>query len=263
MISSILQKIKDYKLIEIHRLVETVGFKNLERMSELAPSPRGFLEALQKKNLPQVNIIAEIKKASPSRGIISYDFDPAKIAKTYQKSGASCISVLTDHPSFKGTKKDLEIAREATDIPILRKDFIFDEIQVFESRAIGADCILIIMAAVSDESARSLEMCAHRLGMDVILEVHNREELERALNLESKLLGINNRDLNTFKTDINTTKELKQYIPEEFHVISESGLFKRIDLDEICHFGINSFLIGEFLMKSKNINNEFLKLLNN
>jgi len=258
---SILQKIKGYKIEEIHDLKAKNSLKGLEAQALSAPAPRGFLQKLISKSFPNINIIAEIKKASPSKGVFRQDFDPAIIARCYQKSGASCISVLTDFPSFQGTQRDLEIAKESSELPILRKDFIFDEIQVLESRSMGADCILIIMAALSDSEAKHIERSAFDLNMDVILEVHNLEELERALTLNSKLIGINNRDLNTFQTDLKTTKNLCRYIPHGYHIISESGLLSRSDLDSICEHNINSFLIGENFMKSHDIEYEFRKLL--
>ncbi len=259
--SSILQKIKNYKLKEISLLKENHGLKRLEIEALEASPPKGFLKKLAVKKLPEINIIAEIKKASPSRGIISENFDPMRIASSYEQAGASCISVLTDFPSFKGTRSDFEIVRNTTALPILRKDFIFDQIQVFESRSMGADCILIILAALSDSEAKEIEERAFALNMDVILEVHNREELDRALTLESKLIGINNRDLKTFHTNLDTTESLHEFVPTEYHVISESGFFSRADLDRISQTSINSFLIGESLMKSNDIQTEFKKLL--
>ena len=206
-------------------------------------------------------LIAEIKKASPSKGIICKDFFATAIAKSYEKFGASCLSILTDYPSFQGKKEDLIAVRKISNLPILRKDFIFDEIQVYESRAIGSDCILIIMAALTDNEAECIERKAIELGMDVILEIHNQKELERALLLNSKLIGINNRDLNSFVTDLNPTANLIKFIPEDYLVISESGIFTKNDIKFILDFEVNSFLIGENFMKSNNIEKEFLKLL--
>ena len=258
---SILQKIKNYKLKEINTLRKVESLENLTKQA-LATSPtRGFFEKLTSTKLPNINIIAEIKKASPSKGIINSNFDPARIARSYQRAGASCISVLTDFPSFQGTAQDLIIAKKNSKLPILRKDFIFDEIQVLESRVMGADCILIIMAALSNSEAVAIENIAIDLNMDVILEVHNREELDRALTLQSKLIGINNRDLNTFQTDLGTSNYLQAFIPDEYHVISESGLSSKNDLNKLCKNQINSFLIGETFMKSKNIEDDLKKLL--
>ena len=261
MSSSILEQIKQYKLEEIDALKKNNGLELLEKNALAAMPPRDFYHKLAKIKIPKVNIIAEIKKASPSKGIINKNFDPAVLAQTYQESGASCISVLTDFPSFKGKPEDLKIAKENSDIPILRKDFIFDEIQVFESRSMGADCILIIMAALSNSEAKRIETLALDLKMNVILEVHNKKELDRALDLKSRLIGINNRDLNTFETDLETTINLNKFIPEGYHVISESGLSNRNDIKKMCEHGINTFLIGETLMKSSNIKDEFKRLL--
>ena len=261
MVASILQKIKKYKVKEIEKLREVRTMKEWEEEALKAPSTRGFLKRLEEKKLPYFNIIAEIKKASPSKGIIRTNFDPESIAKIYYQAGATCISVLTDGPSFQGKSRDLKIVRKSSPLPVLRKDFIFDEIQVLESRFLGADCILIIMAAVSDSEARAIEKMAFHLNMDCIIEIHSRSELDRALKLGSRLIGINNRDLNTFKTDINTTKSLKAFIPDEYHVISESGLLNRKDLEKVSKSNINSFLIGETFMRSKNIKNDLSYLL--
>ena len=221
----------------------------------------GFFNKLKKNPAPNINIIAEIKKASPSKGIICKDFFPTDIAKSYEKFGASCLSILTDYPSFQGKKEDLIAVRKISNLPILRKDFIFDEIQVYESRAIGSDCILIIMAALTDNEAKCIEKKAIELGMDVILEIHNQKELERALLLNSKLIGINNRDLNSFTTNLNTTADLIKFIPNDYLVISESGISTKDDIKFIMDFEVNSFLIGENFMKSNNLEQEFLKLL--
>ena len=260
---SILQKIKKYKIKEIQNLKEHFGTAHFEKKAMCSPPPLGFLNKLKKNKHPSINIIAEIKKASPSKGVICKDFYPIDIAESYEKCGASCLSILTDNPSFQGKKEDLIEVRKKSKIPILRKDFIFDEIQVYESRSIGSDCILIIMAALSDNQASIIEKKAFELGMDVILEVHNQKELERALSLKSKLIGINNRDLNSFTTDLNTTLNLTKYIPKDYFVISESGIFTRNDIKFIMNCGINSFLIGENFMKSNDIKEEFLKLLDN
>ena len=261
--TSILQKIKKYKIKEIQNLKENFGIDYFEKKSQKSPPPIGFFNKLKKNPAPNINIIAEIKKASPSKGIICKDFFPTDIAKSYEKFGASCLSILTDYPSFQGKQEDLIAVRKISSLPILRKDFIFDEIQVYESRAIGSDCILIIMAALTDNEAECIEKKAIELGMDVILEIHNQKELERALLLNSKLIGINNRDLNSFITDLNTTANLIKSIPDDYLVISESGISTKDDIKFIMDFGINSFLIGENFMKSNNIEKEFLKLLDN
>ena len=261
MSTSILQKIKKYKIKEIQNLKETFGIDYFEKKAFNSPPPIDFFNKLKKNPAPDINIIAEIKKASPSKGIICKDFFPTDIAKSYEKFGASCLSILTDYPSFQGKQEDLIAVRKISNLPILRKDFIFDEIQVYESRAIGSDCILIIMAALTDNEAKCIEKKAIELGMDVILEIHNQKELERALLLNSKLIGINNRDLNSFITDLNTTADLIRFIPKDYLVISESGIFSKNDIKFIMDFEVNSFLIGENFMKSNNIEQEFLKLL--
>ena len=263
MVASILQKIKNYKVKEIEKLKEVRTIKEWEEEALKAPPIRGFLNRLEEKKLPYFNIIAEIKKASPSKGIIRTNFDPESLAKIYYEAGATCISVLTDGPSFQGKSDDLKIVRKSSPLPVLRKEFIFDEIQVLESRFLGADCILIIMAAVSNSEAKAIENMALDLNMDCIIEIHNQNELDRALKLSSRLIGINNRDLNTFKTDLNTTKFLKTFIPNEYHVISESGLMNRKDLEKVSESNINSFLIGETFMRSKNIIKDFNNLLGN
>ena len=261
MSTSILQKIKKYKIKEIQNLKDNFGIDHFERKSLKSPPPLGFFNKLKKNPAPNINIIAEIKKASPSKGIICKDFFPTDIAKSYEKFGASCLSILTDYPSFHGKKEDLIAVRKISNLPILRKDFIFDEIQVYESRAIGSDCILIIMAALTDNEAKCIEKKAIELGMDVILEIHNQKELERALLLNSKLIGINNRDLNSFITNLNTTADLIKFIPNDYLVISESGISTKDDIKFIMDFEVNSFLIGENFMKSNNLEQEFLKLL--
>ncbi len=263
MSTSILQKIKKYKIKEIQNLKENFGIDHYEEKALKSPPPLEFFNKLKKNPAPSINIIAEIKKASPSKGVICKDFFPTDIARSYEKFGASCLSILTDYPSFQGKKEDLIAVRKISNLPILRKDFIFDEIQVYESRSIGSDCILIIMAALTNDEALCIEKKAIELGMDVILEIHDQNELERALLLNSKLIGINNRDLNSFATDLNTTANLIKFIPEDYLVISESGIFTRNDVEFIMDHGVNSFLIGENFMKSQNIEKEFLKLLDN
>jgi indole-3-glycerol phosphate synthase len=258
---SILQKIKNYKIKEIQTLKDNIGTAFFEKEAFNKTPPLGFLNKLNTIKLPKINIIAEIKKASPSKGIICHDFVPIDIAKSYEKYGASCISILTDNPSFQGKNEDLINVKQNSNIPILRKEFIFDEIQVYESRAIGSDCILIIMAALTDNEAKCIEKKAIELGMDVILEIHNQKELERALLLNSKLIGINNRDLNSFITNLNTTADLIKFIPNDYLVISESGISTKDDIKFIMDFEVNSFLIGENFMKSNNLEQEFLKLL--
>ena len=210
---SILNKIKNYKLTEINESKKILTLTELEKKARLSEPTRGFTKALSTQNNTMYKIIAEIKKASPSKGLIREKFDVKRIAQEYTKGGATCLSVLTDGPSFCGKQEYVSLARKASNLPILRKDFMFDPYQVFEARVIGADCILIIMAAVSDDQANELESVASDLSLDVLIEIHNESELERALKLKSSILGINNRNLNTFEVDLTTTEKLARLVP--------------------------------------------------
>jgi indole-3-glycerol phosphate synthase len=214
---------------------------------------RPFAEALQKASIEGYGLIAEIKRASPSKGLIRADFDPPALARAYRDGGATCLSVLTDGPSFQGHDDYLVAARGAVDLPVLRKDFLYDPWQVVESRALGADCILVIMASVSDAQAAELEAAAREWGMDVLVEVHDRPELERASLLETRLLGVNNRDLNTFRTDLQTTRDLARRAPEDCLIVSESGLATPDDLTDMARHGARCFLIGESLMRQDDV----------
>lgn len=247
----ILKKILARKVEEIDERNRTVDLRKLSRRVEDADPPRGFLASLYRKvNAGLPAVIAEIKKASPSRGILREDFDPAQIAASYERGGAAGLSVLTDVDFFKGADSYLQQARAACSLPVLRKDFIIDPYQVYEARALGADCVLLIVAALGDVRLRELLQLAAHLGMDTLVEVHDREELERALLMPAPLIGINNRDLRSFETSLEVTLGLLKLIPDDHLVVTESGIHARDDVALMRSRGVNAFLVGEAFMRA-------------
>ena len=249
----ILDKIKAYKLEEVAARQAARPLTDVEDAARAASPTRGFADRLVEASREGYGLIAEIKKASPSKGLIRADFDPAALADAYATGGATCLSVLTDTPSFQGADDYLIAARNACDLPVLRKDFMYDTYQVAEARAMGADCILIIMASVSDAQAIELEEAAIAWGMDVLIEVHDAPELERATALKSPLMGINNRNLKTFETTLDTTRTLSKLVPADRVIVCESGLTTPEELAEMAMYGARCFLIGESLMRQDDV----------
>ena len=251
--STVLDRIKTYKLAEVAARKAARPLAEVEAAARAAAPPRGFARALKDAVSAGYGLIAEIKKASPSKGLIRAEFDPPALARAYEAGGAACLSVLTDVPSFQGADDFLLAAHAATTLPCLRKDFLYDPWQITESRALNADCILLIMASLEDGQAAEMEAAALALGMDVLIEVHDEAELERATLLKSPLIGINNRNLHTFEVTLDTTRRLAQLVPEDRMIVAESGLYTAADLADLAQFGARCFLIGESLMRQPDV----------
>lgn len=257
----VLKKILARKHEEVSERRRRVSFDELEARANAQSTGRDFVEAIASRvEQGQPAVIAEIKKASPSKGVIRANFDPAQIAASYQRGGATCLSVLTDIDFFQGSDAALQAARAACKLPVLRKDFMVDPYQIVEARAIGADCILLIAAALSDEQLDELNDVALQWGLDVLVEVHNREELERAKPLGNRLLGINNRDLHTFETSLQTTLDLLDDLPDDTIIVTESGIHTREDVALMRQHGVNAFLVGEAFMRAPDPGAELQRL---
>ena len=247
----VLKKIASYKAEEVAALRDDISIEDLRDIAHDLPRPRGFTKAIQNTAGPA--LICEVKKASPSKGIIREDFDPVAIARSYDEGGAACLSVLTDGPGFMGSPAIFKQVRGATDLPLLRKDFMLDPIQIAESAAMVADCILIIMAMIDDDTARALMDEAVSLGLDALVETHDEKELERAINLGASLIGINNRDLRTFKTTLDTFIRLAEQVPQDATLIAESGIFTKDDITQLAKHGAQGYLIGESFMRQDDV----------
>ena len=259
--SDILAEIVARKRADLKAVTAAHPFAEIDRAARAAPAPRGFAAAIDAKLAAgRYALITEIKRASPSGGLIRPDFDPAALARAYEEAGAACLSVLTDGPYFQGAVEHLQAARAAVALPVLRKDFMVDPYQIAEARAVGADCILTIMAALDDGLAAELAAAARDYGLDALVEVHDRAELDRALRLDVRLFGINNRNLKTLKTDLATTEALAAAVPADRVLVSESGLKTSADLERMARVGARTFLVGESLLRQEDVTGATLRL---
>lgn len=259
---SVLAEICREKMDYVQRMQHLIPDVVMSERAKIQTSSRGFIQAIKNKKLAdEPALIAEVKKASPSKGIIRHDFDPQKIAKIYESNGATCLSVLTDRPYFKGSDEDFEAARNVTRIPVIRKDFMLTPYQIVESRALGADCILIIMAALDDKTAKTLYNLATDFGMDVLVEIHDEQELDRALQLSPKMVGVNSRSLKTLEVNLDVAYKLLEKIPESVIRVAESGIDTHAELKSLFDAGFDAFLVGESLMRENDIGEAVKKLL--
>jgi indole-3-glycerol phosphate synthase len=258
---SVLNEICEAKAAHVKERKTAMPLAALEEQIKTQAPPRGFINRINAIAQNAIALITEVKKASPSKGIIREDFDPAAIARTYENGGAACISVLTDMPYFQGNDEHFKTVRENVDLPLIRKDFMIDPYQIYESRSLGADCILLIMAALDDSQARDLYALSRELGMDTLVEIHNESELERALKLTPAMIGVNNRNLKTLKVDVQTSFDLLEKIPENITKIAESGLSDHQTVSKLRNAGYSGFLIGESLMREPNIATALEKIL--
>jgi indole-3-glycerol phosphate synthase len=260
---TILKKIIARKHEEVAERLQKVSLAEQQQRARAQAPARGFVAAIERKlKAGEAAVIAEIKKASPSKGVIREVFYPEEIARSYEKGGAACLSVLTDVDFFQGSDEYLQQARNACKLPVLRKDFTVDPYQIWEARALGADCILLIAAELGEQQLQELNACAREAGLDVLVEVHNADELYAALKLDNKLVGINNRDLHTFHTTLNTTYELLPVIPDDRIVVTESGILKIDDVKAMRGHGVNAFLVGEIFMRAEDPGMRLLEMFN-